>query len=120
MPHRRLARGALALALPLAQPPNLPLSLTPTPTPTPTPNPTLTLILTLILTLTLTLTLTPPLPLPRTLTKVACAAESTLEALMHSLTPASRRALDAQPASCLGGKRRIPRRSSPLGGPPTP
>ena len=68
----------------------------------------------------LTSPLPPPLPLPRTLTKVACAAESTLEALMHSLTPASRRALDAQPASCLGGKRRIPRRSSPLGGPPTP
>ena len=53
--------------------------------------------------------------------RVARAAESTLEALMYSLTPASRRALDTRPSSGLaGGKRRIPRRASPLGGPPTP
>ena len=54
--------------------------------------------------------------------KVARAAESTLETLVHSLTPASRRALDTQPSSSLAGpgKRRILRRASPLGSPPTP
>lgn len=45
--------------------------------------------------------------------KLARAAAGTLEALVHSLTPASRRALNADSVAILQAERR-PRRSSPL------
>ena len=47
--------------------------------------------------------------------KLARAAAGTLEALVHSLTPASRRALNADPVATVRAERRArPRRSSPL------
>ena len=47
--------------------------------------------------------------------KLARAVAGTLEALVHSLTPASRRALNADPVATVRAERRArPRRSSPL------